>query len=36
MAAAIQIPKAIGALLAPAPWLLGEEGWRALVAEFTR
>ncbi|BDG06869.1 glycine cleavage system protein H [Anaeromyxobacter oryzae] len=25
-----------GALVAPAPWLLGEEGWRALAAEFLR
>jgi glycine cleavage system H protein len=25
-----------GALVAPAPWLLGEEGWRALAAEFVR
>ncbi|WP_242392735.1 glycine cleavage system protein H [Anaeromyxobacter oryzisoli] len=23
-----------GALVAPAPWLLGDEGWRALAAEF--
>lgn len=25
-----------GALLAPAPWLLGEDGWRALVDDFLR
>jgi glycine cleavage system H protein len=25
-----------GALVVPAPWLLGEEGWRALVAAFLR
>ena len=23
-----------GELLAPAPWLIGEEGWRALAAAF--
>jgi glycine cleavage system H lipoate-binding protein len=25
-----------GELIAPAPWLVGEEGWRTLVAEFLR
>ncbi len=23
-----------GELVAPAPWVVGEEGWRALTAEF--